>query len=178
MILHPCPGQVRKSAYPLLVRGARCGLPLMQAVDVQFQPASQIPDLLAYGGGGGLSDRDVLVDRVDTGQQAGLPVRLVSSLPTSRSPHKIGNAQYLPVLGDQLVHLELVAGLEDPPPDVHRSCSSRRGPAGLCLGRAARRIRAATLNGTARMRRPVSPSPPCRTQPTWPRVERQPLMML
>ena len=113
-------------AHSLLVRGAGCRL--CRQFGVQFQPASQIPDLLAYGGGGGLADRDVLVDRVDTGQQTGLPVRLVSSLPTSRSPHKIGNAQYLPVLGDQLVHLELVAGLEDPPPDVHRSCSSRRGP--------------------------------------------------
>jgi len=28
-------------------------------------PASQIPDLLAYGSGDGLAERDVLVDRID-----------------------------------------------------------------------------------------------------------------
>jgi hypothetical protein len=59
-------------AHSLLVRGAGCRL--CRQFGVQFQPASQIPDLLAYGGGGGLAERDVLVDRVDA-EQAGLPVR-------------------------------------------------------------------------------------------------------
>jgi len=92
-------------AHPLLVRGARCGLPLMHAGDVQFQPASQIPGLLAYAA-------EVVLPPgmfwwiASTRGQASLPVGLVSSLPASRSPHKIGNARYPPVLGDQLVHLQ------------------------------------------------------------------------
>jgi hypothetical protein len=46
-----CPGQVRRAGCPLtslLVRGAGCRL--CGQFDVQFQPASQIPDPLGYGG--------------------------------------------------------------------------------------------------------------------------------
>jgi hypothetical protein len=69
MILCSRPGRVRKAGRPLTpcryaVRGAGCRL--CRQFDVQFQPASQIPDLLAYGGGGGLAERGVLVDRIDT----------------------------------------------------------------------------------------------------------------
>jgi len=51
MILCSRPGRVRKAGRPLTpcryaVRGAGCRL--CRQFDVQFQPASQIPDLLAY----------------------------------------------------------------------------------------------------------------------------------
>jgi hypothetical protein len=131
----------RMPAHPVPVRGAWCGLPLMQAVDVQFPPASQIPDLLVYGGGGGLAERGVLVDRSTPGRPA-FRSAVASSVPASRSPCKVGNAKYPPVLGGRLGHLQLIVEPEDPPPDVHRSCSSTRrpaasrpdAPAGLCLG--------------------------------------------
>ncbi len=59
-------------AHPLLVRGAGCRL--CRQFDVQFQPASQIRISSRTAAGGGLAERDVLVDRVDA-EQASLPFR-------------------------------------------------------------------------------------------------------
>jgi hypothetical protein len=111
---------------------------------------------------------------------------VASSLPTSRARCKIVDAKYPPMLGDQLVHLQLIVELEDPPLDVHRSCSSRR--------RLRRRVRTPRRRALSRGRLPhpprrvkrdgapapsrFDPSPPCRAQSAWAPVERQPLIML
>lgn len=175
MILYPRPRQVRKAGARSPLAGTRCGLPLMQAVDVQFQPASQIPDLLAYGGGGGLAEWDVLVDRVDP-EQAGLPGR-----------RRIELARQRAAVQDR--QCEVTAGAWRPactsPADSRTRRSAARGPSVVLVNaapaaprpgaprralprRPARRIRAVALNGTARLRRPVNPSLPCRAQSAWP----------
>jgi hypothetical protein len=88
-------------AHSLLVRGAGCRL--CRQFGVQFQPASLIPDLLAYGGGGGLAEWDVLVDRVDA-EQASLPVR--RGIELAHQPAAVQDRQM------RSTHRRLAAGLD------------------------------------------------------------------
>jgi hypothetical protein len=58
----------------------------------------------------------------------------------------------------RLVHLQLLAELKDPQPDVHRTLLVRRRPAGLCLGGPPGPSAPSRETGR-RVRRPVSPKP-------------------
>src|SRR5690348_8867481 len=128
MILYSCPGQVRKAGRPLT--SCRCAV-----------------RAAAYAGSLTSSFSQGARSQISGGS---------SSKPTSRSPYKIGNAKCPPVLGNRLVHLQLMIEVEDQPPNAHRSCPSGGAcgaasecPAGLCLG-GPPGASAIALNGTAR----------------------------
>ncbi len=187
MILISPPGQVRKAGCPLTpcwyaVRAAACAGSLTSSSSQRARsgsPRVRRPEAVLPNGTSWWI--------ASTRNRPAFRSAAASSLPTSRSPYKIGNAKYPPALGDRLVHLQLIVELEDPPPDVHRSCPSRRRPAARRPGAPApgSASEARPAHPRRRVKRDGAPTPSRLTQARrvkhsrrGPRVERQPLIML
>jgi hypothetical protein len=171
MILHPCPGQVRKAGCPLTpcwyaVRGAGCRS-CMQVTSSSSQRArSRVSSRTrrrwsCRQGCSGGSRRHGGRPAFRSASCRACPPAGRRTRSAMRGTHRCWATSLCISSGGSRTRRS-AAGC----PSV--VLVKTAAPPGSASGRPLGRIRAATLNGTARLRRPVNPSPPCRTQPAWP----------
>ena len=170
MILHPCPGQVRKAGCPLTpcwyaVRGAGCRSCRQVTSSSSQRARSRVSSRTrrrwsCRQGCSGGSRRHGGRPAFRSASCRSCPPAGRRTRSAMRGTHRCWATSLCSSSGGNRTRRSAA--------DVHRSCSSRRRPRRALprTGRSARPRRHA--NGTARMRRPVNPSPPCRTQQAWP----------